>query len=203
LDRRQRASDLLYDSLKAVSAERVTLADIVAAFDTRGFGFLLLVFALPNCVPTPPGIGALFGLPLGFIACQLMINRHRPWLPNWLLRRDLDRAALMSTIERSRRGIRRFEALFKPRLEGLFDAIPEWLLGAFLLLLAISIIIPFPLTNFVPAIGSAVIGLALIERDGLALLFGFAIGIAGLALSIFVIGGAWVVTLEAIHQFIA
>lgn len=198
-----KASDLLVERLSADAAPRISLRDIVQAFETRGFGFVLLIFALPNCLPGPPGIGSIFGLPLLFVAAQLMIGQQRPWLPRWLLDRTLDRHRLLATLTGSSARIRWFEALFKPRLEALFDYLPGGVLGVVLLVLAACIMIPLPLTNFIPAVASAIIGLALIERDGAALLVGLLVGLTGTLITLTVVGGVWVVIVQTVERLLA
>ena len=46
---------------------KVTIRDIAIALQDRSFGAFLLVFALPNLVPLPPGATFVLGLPLVFI----------------------------------------------------------------------------------------------------------------------------------------
>lgn len=202
-DRHLKASDLLIARLEAHEDARITLRDIVQAFETRGFGFVILIFALPNCLPGPPGIGSIVGIPMAFVAIQLMIGQHRPWLPRWLLDHSLDRAGLLIMLTGSRKRIRWFEALFKPRLETLFDKAPQWLIGLFLIVLAGCVLLPLPLTNFIPAVASAIIGLALIERDGAALVVGAIVGIVGIAITTTVVAGIWVAVLKSIEHLFA
>ena len=61
---RVRTSDLLANYARHLNGERVTLGELVALLGNRSFGLLLLLFALPNLVPLPPGSSTVFGLPL-------------------------------------------------------------------------------------------------------------------------------------------
>jgi hypothetical protein len=48
---------------------------------------------------------------------------------------------------------------------------------------------PIPFGNWLPAFAIAIIGLALVEKDGVAVLIGLAIGVIGLIVVSAVIGG--------------
>src|SRR3989337_783112 len=75
----------LSDILRAVAAdqtrERVSVADLFEVIRDRAFGALMLIFAAPNVLPTPPGFSTLLGAPLIFLAAQLSLAWPAPWLP--------------------------------------------------------------------------------------------------------------------------
>ena len=54
-----------------LTRERVSIADLLIALQDRALAALLLIFALPNVIPVPPGTSALLGAPLLFLAAQL------------------------------------------------------------------------------------------------------------------------------------
>ncbi len=58
----------------------------------------------------------------------------------------------------------------------------EPLVGVICIVLALITIIPIPLAHNVPALALVLIGLGLIERDGLAIIIGAAIGVIGTVL---------------------
>ena len=50
---------------EAAEGERVSLGDMVDAFDARAYGPLIVLFAAPNVLPVAlPGISAVLGAPL-------------------------------------------------------------------------------------------------------------------------------------------
>ena len=61
--------------------ETLTIGDIVEALGDRAMAILLILFCLPNCVPVPPGVGLVFGFPMLLVALQMVVGRHKPWLP--------------------------------------------------------------------------------------------------------------------------
>ena len=56
--------------------------------------------------------------------------------------------------------------------------------------LAMAVMLPLPFTNFVPAMGIAVISLGLLEEDGVTIFVGLLIGLVGLAIVAAVLFGA-------------
>ena len=59
------------------------------------------------------------------------------------------------------------------------------IVGALLIIPSASIMVPLPSTNTVPGIGVAIAALGLIERDGLMVIGGLLIGLAWVALLLF------------------
>ena len=64
------------------SRSRVSVADLLALLGDRAIGALMFIFAAPNILPVPPGVSAILGAPLLFLAAQWMLGM-RPGCPNW------------------------------------------------------------------------------------------------------------------------
>lgn len=175
-------SDLL-KKLADEADERVTLRDIAEALDERSFGAFLLVFSIPNLIPLPPGATLILGLPLIFIAWQIVAGRSKIWLPDRLANYALDKRTLHKIVYRADPWLRRMEAWVKPRHWPLSNPMAERLFGIYTLFLAIVVVIPIPFGNWLPAFAIATIGLAQTERDGNCLAVGSIIGM--IAISIF------------------
>ena len=77
--------------------EQLTLAEIVRSLDDQARGILMILFALPNCLPGIPGTSAVTGLPLVFLTLQMALNRP-PWLPKFIARRSVSRQWLTDFI---------------------------------------------------------------------------------------------------------
>jgi hypothetical protein len=157
--------------------DRIRLSEFIGHLGDRTFGAILLVFAIPNLIPLPPGSSTVLGIPLILAAGQLAIGRSSLWLPSvvgnrTLLRRDLERLVYHGVP-----ALRRLERLLVPRLGPLLN---ERLIGAACLLLAVILILPIPFGNMLPALGIAAFSLGLLQRDGLAVLVGWAVTLASL-----------------------
>lgn len=185
------ASAVLRAVLDSAAGETITIREIIAAFGDRAFGFVLILFSLPNCVPAPPGVAGIVGTPVLIFGVQMMLGHHRPWLPQAVLRRSVSVERFRWIVERAEPKMRRLEAICKPRLTGLFGPFGDRVVGLFAVLVALSVLIPFPGTNFPPSIALVVVSIAVMEEDGYLLIAGFLVGLAGLAYTAAVTGAAF------------
>jgi hypothetical protein len=186
----QRTSQLLRDFVASETGPRISLGALRDALDDRGFGVLLFVFAFPNLLPhNIPLVSAVLGLPLILLAAQLTYGRHKPWFPSWLAERSFPRLGFTAIVMHALPYLERAERLLKPRLTGLLSWTGERFIGIVLLVLAIALTLPIPFGNFLPAFAIAIIGLALVEKDGVAVLVGLGVGVASLIVIGVVVGG--------------
>ena len=165
----------------AEEAPRPRLGDLVTALDERAFGLLLLVFALPCCIPILYGIPQIVALPMLALTGQIAAGRQSPWLPEALANRRFDAGAMKGVVRRAQRYVGWAERLARPRLTGLTEGVGLRVVGALLLVPCASILVPLPSTNTAPGIGVAVASVGLIERDGLLVLGGLLFGLAWVA----------------------
>ncbi len=186
----------LSDILTAIAAdearERISVGNLVQIMGYRAYGALMLIFALPNVLPTPPGFSAVLGAPLIFLAAQLLLRRPTPWLPEIIASRSMSRADFSVIVARAAPWLAKAERLLRPRLEFLTRPPCEQLIGLICLVLAIILFLPIPLGNMLPALAICLFSLAILERDGLAAV----IGLAATVLSIVVVWGVLFVLIK-------
>lgn len=187
--RQEAASDVLERAVNQHDTDDVSLGDLMQALHERGFGLLMLVLVLPNCVPVPvpPGVSTIFSLPLLYLSVQMLAGLDSPRLPSWLRNKKINRRTLAKIVQAANPKLRKIEILLRPRLSFASTRTGEKILGFFWLLFAISIAIPLPMTNFIPGIGILVSALGLLSKDGLVVLLGIAIGIGGLCVTAMVL----------------
>lgn len=195
----QRTSDLLLDILNEGDADRLTIGELIDRLGDRAFGVLILLCALPNCIPGPPGLSTVTGLPIVVFSLQLLLGNSRPWLPEFLRRRDFSREDSLRMVKRAEPWIRKLERLSRPRLSLLVDGMAERFAGLMLFVLSFILILPIPLGNLFPAIAIAVIAIALMEHDGVAIIVGYVWG----TISIVIALTAVVVVLAVIGEFLS
>jgi hypothetical protein len=188
--RPRRTSHLLRDFVTSHPEPRISLGVLRDALGDRGFGVLLFIFALPNLVPVNiPLLSAVLGLPLVLLAAQLTYGRHKPWFPRWLTERSFPREGFANVVLRSLPYLEGAERLLRPRLTVLLSWTGERLIGLAILILALVLFLPIPFANWLPACAIAIIGLAIVEKDGLAVLVGLAVGVASLVVAAAVVIG--------------
>jgi hypothetical protein len=161
--------------------ERVSMGDLLETFRERAFGALIFIFAAPNAIPVP-GLSALLGAPLVLLTAQLLLGRPKPWLPAFIRNRSFARSHFATVVGRLVPWLERAERLVRPRLLTLTLPAGERLIGLAALLLALLLFAPLPFGNLLPGLALALLGIGLIERDGVAIIAGAIAGLAGFAL---------------------
>lgn len=161
--------------------ERVSVSDLMRAMDARAVAALILLFALPNVVPTPPGTSSILGLPLLYLTAQMMLGKL-PWLPAIIADRSMTRSDFNSFVGRVTPLLARAERLLKPRLLFVTSATGERIIGGICLTLAIVLALPIPLGNMLPAFAISLMALGVLERDGLWVIIGVLVGFFSLVI---------------------
>ena len=178
-----------FDRIDAVLEEaergdnaRMSLGDLAGALKERAFGMMLLALALPCCLPFVYLIPQIVALPMLVLTGQMASGRHAPWMPEKFKARDFDIASMRAITARGKKWFGWAETFARPRLLALSSPRASRIIGALLMVPCASILVPLPSTNTVPGIGVAVASIGLIERDGLLILLGLAIGLLWVAL---------------------
>ncbi len=179
----ERTSEVLA-TLAHGPGERVTFREILLDLRHRAFGFATLVFALPCCLPMPPGIPTICGIALVIIALNLIVMRRRLWLPGAIADKSVARRDLQRVVDWATPLLRRLERYCKPRLPIVTESVGKVLVGVVILVLGAIMILPIPLLgNMPPAFAATVIALGMTERDGLIVLIGLVVSVAAVALA--------------------
>ena len=180
----QRLSDVLTSIANDAERVEISFADIRDAMGDRAFGALMFVFAAPNALPVnAPGVSVVLGLPLLFLSLQLMLGFAVPWLPRFVVRRRVRRQSFARVMNHAIPWIRRAEKLSRPRLSRLATGPAERVIGLISALLCLVLVLPIPFGNMGPAVAICILALALLERDGMATIIGFATGIVATVLA--------------------
>ena len=174
-----RLSDMLNRIANDESRDRIAIGDLLDVMQERAFGPLLLIFSLPNVLPTPPGTSAVLGAPLIFLTLQLALGRD-PWLPRIIADRSIARTDFAKFIGRAMPWLAKAERLLRPRL-GIFAHPPaEYVVGLMTFILAVVLVLPIPLGNMLPALAICMLALGILERDGVWVIAGMIVGAASL-----------------------
>jgi hypothetical protein len=118
-----------------------------------------------------------------------MLGSERTILPGFVARRTVSVALLKKSAPRLAAVLAWIESLLRPRLDFMSTPRAERLIGILCVLLAILTTLPIPFGHQLPALAVVLIGLGLIERDGLAMLAGVVLGAVGLAALVMLVLG--------------
>jgi hypothetical protein len=179
--RKRTLSSILTEIGQDTSRTDVTVDDLIAILGGRGRAGLMLLFALPNVLPAPPGLSGVLGLPLLYLSVQLMLGRV-PWLPGFIGDRSMPRDRFAQLVARLGPWLARAERLLRPRWSLLVSHGAERVLGAICLVLAAVLALPIPFGNMLPAFAICLIALGILERDGVWVAAGTVVGAGALLL---------------------
>ena len=181
------------DEADANQSDQVTLEDILTLAGERIFGFLFVLLALPSALPVPaPGYSIPFGILLFILAVQLITGATVPWMPAGFRTRSLSLTQVQGVVKAGLPWLRRIEAISRPRLTPVCTSLPgRVVIGVAISLMAISMMIPIPGTNTLPAIGIFVTGFGLLDDDGAISLGGLVLCVCGGVLSLSIMLAIW------------
>ena len=174
----------LSDDLNALLKEgrSLTLGEIETRLKGRGFALLIMLLSAPFLVPLP-GLSTPFGFAISIMGLRIAVGR-KPWLPQFVLRRELSRKMLETTVGLLLKITRIMERVVKPRMHflqrwpGMMNLIG---LGIFMGGAILLLPLPIPLSNTLPALSIVLLSAGMMERDGLVVLAGYVMGVIGLA----------------------
>lgn len=118
----------------------------------------------------------MVGIALFIVSLQMVMGRQELWLPKFLSKQGFSRKSLVSGFEKIKPQLELLEKVSRPRLLILTGKIATVLIGIVIMVMSIILILPLPPGgNFPPALACAVLGMALVERDGIIVLIGLAV----------------------------
>lgn len=197
-----RTSELLQELAEEAehSAGTVSLQELLDQLGSRSFGLVLLALALP-AMPAPPPLNSAIGVPIILIAWQMLTRRRRARLPRFIGDRRMARTDFARWIRRGKPLIGWIERVSRPRLPELLGPRIERVTALFIIVLAVCLAIPIPLSNFLPSLCIALMAIGFIERDGWAVFVGLLLGAFAILFTAILVGAFTAFMQKVIHSF--
>lgn len=188
------ASETLKEMGNKPAEGSTKISELLEDFHENGILLTMIFFALPVAIPLPypPGFTTVMGTPLIILSIQMLFGSRKVNLPDRINQYELKNATLKMISSKVVPSVVTIEKYMKPRMEFAKSVYCEQIVGFTSLLAAISIAIPLPLTNAVPALGITVMCLGLLNRDGIIIITGFFISVTGLVIAGGAIAASWV-----------
>ncbi len=188
---RIKTSTLLAETLASLEGTHVSVGELMHQFQRRSYGGVLLILALLAMVP---GISVLAGIAMVVPAFQLLIGLPTPIFPKFIQSRQVGVAGLQKWGSTLGRGVERLENLVIPRWPSLSNTLARRLIGLIILFLGMVVAIPFPFSNFPPALATIGFSLGLLERDGLMIIIASVLSIVAFTIgfTVFYIAAGWI-----------
>ncbi len=172
----------------------VKLQDILALAGERIFGFLFVILSFPSALPVPaPGYSIPFGILMLLLAIQLILGSKTPWLPEKMMKGSMKLKTVQAVLKKGLPWLRKIETLSRPRLNYVCTSLTgRIIIGIAIALMSISMMIPIPGTNTLPAMGIFITAFGLQEDDGFISLIGLVVClIAGALSTSIIIAAIW------------
>lgn len=188
-----RAASTMLRDLIDIARERggLTIGEALQHLGRSGFGFTMLLLALPALIPIPGPFGMVFGSALAIVALQFGAGARGLWLPDFLKQRKMPVKAFEGLKQYATPIVVRIEQLVRSgRLEPLVKERFGFLLSLPIFVLAVAVALPIPFGNLAPVVAICFIALGMIERDGLLVLIGLALTALALGITFFLVRGA-------------
>jgi hypothetical protein len=204
IDPPPRFSADLSELIRQGNERPLTLREAQTLLQGRAFTFCLFLLSIPFLLPFfIPGLSTPIGITVVLMGCRLAFNFKPPW-PDALLRREIKRETVNGPFRRMMKITTRIEKIIKPR----FHFVYRWkwtpmLIGFGIASAGAELLsdIPFylPFAKLFPGLSLALLALGMMERDGLAILAGFATTLATWTYLIPLYEGAAGVMQQAMH----
>ncbi|MEI6562626.1 MAG: exopolysaccharide biosynthesis protein [Verrucomicrobiota bacterium] len=184
-----RLSEDLQSLLDKAEGRALSIGEMELLLQGRGFALILMLLAAPFLIPSVPGLSTPFGAAISLMGACIACGR-KPWLPQFVLRRELSFEMLRKILGVLIKLVVRMERLAKPRMHflqrwpGMMNLIGLGIAsGGFFLFLPIMV----PVMNTLPTLSILFLTAGMMERDGLFVILGHCFGIAA-----WIYFGAWI-----------
>jgi hypothetical protein len=171
-------------------AGRVPVKALLDAHGSATHGTVLALFAIPCLLPLP-GVDIVLGMGIAAVAGQMMGGLKDVHLPARVAAFELPRHIAQRVMELLARFYDIGGRWTRERL-GHFTGGPyRWLVATTTALMAVLLVLPIPLGDFLPALALIVLGFGLVFRDGAAVLLAFATAAVAILFNLAVVVIAW------------
>ncbi len=197
---REPLSDTLAGLVDSAGETPRTLNALLTRAGDRGIPLVLVFLALPFCLPLLPGVSTPFGFAIILLClCQMFGLRAR--LPRFLGGREFSPGTFDKILRGSVRVLRWLEKAIHPRFGGWLTAWPVRVFNAILILLMgllMSLPLPVPLTNTIPAWAILLLAACTVQGDGALIWLGYAAAVGAIVYFALI----WNLTVAAWHKLV-
>ncbi|MCS6922923.1 MAG: exopolysaccharide biosynthesis protein [Fimbriimonadales bacterium] len=174
-----RLSELFARTLDANQDGVVVLGEVLDRAGDRGYGFLLILLAIPAFIPVlPPGTSGVLGALMSLVALQMLLGWRQPWFPRRWRQKILSPSVVQALQTRGVALLRKIEKVSHPRGRRFTRNGLILRLSALVVIgLALVLSSPMPFMNTLPAFGVLLIGIGLANHDVYFLGAGWLIGL--------------------------
>jgi hypothetical protein len=190
-------SQILSHLLVEYTDRPLPLSVLLKQVGNSGFGTLAGMLTIPMLIPLPiplAGFSALVGSGIILVGCQLALGYEKPHLPRRIARIELSPAASQTLLKNMNRLLKPLERMSRHRFSRFSNSWWGCRVTGICLAwdaLLMSLPLPIPLTNLVPAYTILFLAIGLLEFDGLFILIGYGMTVATTIFFASIAGTIW------------
>ena len=183
MDSQQPLESVLADSIRDTDGETVSVGNILKLYEDRTFGPIFALLGLLVVVPpigAIPVLPAIIGAVILLFSLQKLFGRTHVWAPGFLRERSISKSSLKAAEKKAGPVLARLDSLMTDRLQWAASGASRYVATVLVSVLA-AVLIPLELVPFavaLPGAAIALIGVALIARDGLLMLLAYVLSAA-------------------------
>lgn len=185
----------------AETGTHLTLMGLVQLLGPKAHRLLLLVAALFNMIPGPPGFGGTIAGTTFLIALAMVLDRPIR-LPPFIGNRKLPLKLLIRASDQVVRVTDILARFSRPRLRWLTGAGANMPYGIVVMIVSVVMALPIPLINAIPNVGLCIIAFSMLNRDGAGVIIGVAVAAIGLVVAIAAIIATYHLGMSAIDAVV-
>lgn len=169
---------------RAAKADAVlTCTDLLELVGPASHVVALLLFALLNLLPGPPGYNFLMAVAMFAVSVTMLFRRPMTFGP-WFGRIRLPIKIIQKLLDALAAIVRWAARVSAPRWRGLTGGAATPFIAIVAIVLAVVNMAPVPFMNLIPSVGLAVICIGVLNEDGIAVLAGVVIGTLGAVVAV-------------------
>lgn len=153
----------------------ISVAKILYILSGKGRLLILIVLSFPFCQPIQiPGLSTPFGLAIALIGLRIAFGKN-VWLPKKLLSKKISRRVFNKVTSKALWLIRKVKHWIHPRILFLSSSKMDWVNGLLICAngLFLALPLPIPFSNLAFAWSIFLIGVGMLENDGLLIILGY------------------------------
>ncbi|MEE4540304.1 MAG: exopolysaccharide biosynthesis protein [Erythrobacter sp.] len=161
----------------AQNEDEVRIGDVLDKFGDRSFAPIMLVLALIEISPVGaiPGVPSFLAVCVGLFAVQLLFGADHIWAPGWITNRSVSGDKMDKATDKISGIADKLDSLSSDRMQWLTKGPAVQVAAGIILLLCFAVppLEVLPWASAAPMFAVAVICVALMVRDGLAMLIAY------------------------------
>ncbi|WP_321390843.1 exopolysaccharide biosynthesis protein [Emcibacter sp.] len=167
-------SVVLTELMDGLQGEMVSLQQVSDQMGTRAYGAFMVLLTLPNFIP---GLSLVSGALMAIFSMQMVLGIEHPWLPAFIGRFTIPKANLVKAMAVILPRLQLFEHRIRPRWIIMNTQVAIRIMGLVVVFLSLIVILPIPLSNFIPSVALLFMAFGMMQKDGLVVLISALIGV--------------------------